>query len=341
MPPERDEPHPTDPFGLPEGLLAAVVGAGLLIGSFAMTTASTTMPPGERWAALTTFGLLAVAYTLPGSAALYDALGRTVRRDWRALATLAALLPALYLAYSVSVGQFQVTGLIAAALFAGLPATALLRSAGARTPTATDVVGLGYMWLSLQLGLLPTVGLPEQGALVGFFQMATPPLLLLLLAARGWPGLGFTWFLSAADLRAALLSSGILVAVVGGLAWATGLIRLPTAFPGGTLIGAALAAYFFTALPAELLLRGVAQNGVARALAARRAPRASQIGLAAGVILAGIGAIVSPGGSWRYALVAAVTAIGSGWVYLRTGKVTASAVPHMFVALMLTLFAAP
>ncbi|MEI7772941.1 MAG: hypothetical protein WCI67_23325, partial [Chloroflexales bacterium] len=78
MPPERDAPHPTDMFGLPEGLLAAVVCAGLMIGSFAVTTAHTTMPPGERWAALTTFSLLAVVYTLPGSAALYDALGRTV-----------------------------------------------------------------------------------------------------------------------------------------------------------------------------------------------------------------------------------------------------------------------
>jgi hypothetical protein len=265
-----------------------------------------------------------------------------VRRDWRALVTLAALVPVLYLAYSIGVGQFQLFGLLSATLFAALPTAALLRSAGARTPTSIDAVGLGYLWLSLQLGLLPMIGLPEQGALIGFFQMIAPPLLLLLMAARGWPGLGFTWFLSASDLRAALLASGALVAIIGALAWALGLIGAPASIPGGgALLGAALAAYFFTALPAELLLRGVAQNGVARALAARGWPRADQIGLAAGTALAIIGALISPGGGLRPALIAAVSSLGYGWVYLRSGKVTASAVPHMFVALMLTLFAAP
>jgi hypothetical protein len=340
MRPNHNTPHPTDPFGLPEGLLAAVICAGLLIGSFAVTTAYTTMPPGERWAALTTFSLLAVAYTLPGSAALYDALGRTVRRDWRALATLAALVPTLYLAYSVAVGRFELLGLISAALFAAVPAVAMLRAADSRAPTAIDAVGIGYLWLSLQLGLLPGFGLPEQGAMVGFFQMVAPPLLLLLLAARGWPGLGYTWFLSAADLRAALLASAALVVVVGGLAWALGLIGAPAALPGGAaLLGAALSAYFFSALPAELLLRGVAQNGVARALAARGVARAALIGLAAGAALILVGALISPGGGWRLALVEAVAALGYGWVYMRTGKTTASAVPHMFVALLLMLFA--
>ncbi|MEI7772473.1 MAG: CPBP family glutamic-type intramembrane protease, partial [Chloroflexales bacterium] len=142
------------------------------------------------------------------------------------------------------------------------------------------------------------------------------------------------------DLRAALLASAATALAAGGLAWATGMVGAPASIPGGgAMISAALGAYFFSALPAELLLRGVAQNGVARALAARDLPRAPLIGLVAGVALAIIGALISPGGGWRPALIAAVTAIGCGWAYLRTGKVTASAVPHMFVALVLHIFA--
>jgi hypothetical protein len=336
-----NQPRPTDPLGLPEGLLAAVICASLLIGSFVVTAAYTTMPPAEYWAAVTTFGLLSLAYTLPGSAALYDTLGQAVRRDWRALAALAALLPALYLAYSAAVGEFQPSGLIAAALFAGLPSVALLRSAGARTPTALDAIAMAYVWLSLQLRLLPQLSLPQQGGQVGFFAFAAAPLLLLLLAARGWPGLGFTWFLSAADLRDALVASAALLLAAGGLAWALGMLAAPALLPGGgALLGAAVAAYFFTALPAELLLRGVAQNGLARALAARGVARADQIGLLAGAALAGLGALIAPGGGWRPALLALVAATGYGWVYLRTGKVTAAAVPHLFVALLLALFAA-
>ncbi|NTW04285.1 MAG: hypothetical protein HGA19_23980 [Oscillochloris sp.] len=341
MPSERDEPHPTDPFGMPEGLLAAIVCAGLLISSFVLTTAYTIMPPGERWGGLTTFSLLTVAYTLPGSAAIYDALGRTVRRDWRALAALAALVPALYLAYSVAVDQFQIFSLISAILFVTLPAVALVYAASSRTPTTIDAVGLGYLWLSLQLKLLPGLGLPEQGPLVGFFQLAAPPLLLLLLAARGWPGLGFTWFLSAQDLRMALLASSILLPIMGGLSWALGIINIPTAIPnGGALIGAALAAYFFTTLPTELLLRGVAQNGIARVLSTHDMPHASIIGLAAGAILAFTCTLISTAGSWQLGLITGIASLGYGWIYQHTGKVTASAVPHMFVALMLVLLAA-
>lgn len=328
-----------DRFGLPEGLIAAISCALLLIGSFVAASAATPMPPAERWAALTTFTLIALAYTLQGSAAIADWLGQVVRRDWRPLAALLGLIPALYGAYSVSVGEFTWAGLISSALLAGLPAVALLRGQGARAPLLTDLIGLGYLWLSLELGLLPALALPQQGGLVGFFPLLAVPLLLLLLAARGWPGLGFTWFLSRADLRAALLAAVALVAASLPLALALGLPIGPAAPTGvAAQLGAALAAYFYTALPAELLLRGAAQNGIARALAYHLPPE-SPLRRAAVPVSVGVSALLAaliqlrhaPGG-WPGALLAALIALGAGWVYHRTGKVTAAAVPHALVA---------
>lgn len=328
-----------DRFGLPEGLVAAIGCAALLVGGFAIAAFSTRMPPAERWAALTTFTLIALAYTLQGSAAVADWLGQAVRRDWRPLAALLGLIPALYGAYSLSVGEFSWAGLVSAALLAGLPAVALLRGQGARAPLLTDLIGLGYLWLSLELGLLPDLTLPQQGGVAGFFALLAVPLLLLLLAARGWPGLGFTWFLSRADLRVALVAAVALAATCLPLALALGLpIALTGAADAGARFAAALAAYFYTALPAELLLRGVAQNGVVRALEYHLPPEsplrraAAPVSISVSALLAALIQLNHTPGGWPGALLAALIALGTGWVYRRTGKTTAAAVPHALVA---------
>lgn len=338
------QPPRVDRFGLPEGLVAAIGCAALLIGGFAVAAFSTTMPSAERWAALTAFTLIALAYTLQGSAALADWLGQAVRRDWRPLAALLGLIPALYGAYSLSVGEFTWPGLISAALLAGLPPAALLRSQSARAPTPTDLVGLGYLWLSLELALLPDLTLPQQGGVVGFFPLLAVPMVVLLLAARGWPGLGFTWFLSRADLRAALLVAVALVAACLPLALALGLpIALAGSADAGARFASALAAYFYTALPAELLLRGVAQNGVVRSLEYHLPPEsplrraAVPISIGVSAALAALIALNRHPGGLIGALLAILIAVGAGWVYHRTGKVTAAAVPHALVAWMLGL----
>lgn len=336
---ERDQRYPTDAFGLPEGLLAAVVGGLLLVGVFALASWPTPMPPAERWAALTTFTLLAAGATLPGCAALYDGLGGAVRRDLRAGFALLALVPALYAAYALSVRELTLAGFASACFFAGVPALALWRAGRSRQPTVFDALALAYLAVSLWLGLLPGLTLPQQGGLVGFFQLASVPMLLLLFAMRGWPGVGFTWHLSGRELRDALLAglAALAVALVAALAagqLGAGL-RGPTA--GGVVV-AAVGAYFFTALPAELLLRGGVQNGLARALAPAQGATAQWVALAAAAVLwAALGML---SGRWYGAAVGAAVGAAAGWTYLRSGKVTASAVTHALVALGVSLLAA-
>lgn len=325
---ERDRSHPTDAFGLPEGLLAAIVCALLLIVVFAVVSAATPMPPAEYWAALTTFALLALGATLPGCAALYDALGRAVRRDWRALAALAALVPALYAAYALAVRELTPAGLGAAVAFAAVPALAFGAARGSRTPGVLDFVALGYLGVSLAFGLLPTLTLPQQGGLVPFFQLALIPLLLLLFAWRGWPGLGFTWHLGGHELRDALvaaLPAILAVVAVGLLSGALGLAPVG----GGRLVTLAVSAYFFTALPAELLLRGGVQNGVERALRGPMGDTAPWVALAVAAALSALVAFARVG--LPGLLIGAVTGLAAGWAYRRSGKVTASAVTHFLI----------
>jgi membrane protease YdiL (CAAX protease family) len=315
--------------GWPAGLATALICAALLIGTFAIASAPTPMPPAERWAALTTFALLALATTLQGSIGVYDSMGRVVRRDLRSLAALLGLLPALYAAYSLAVNEFSLSSLVIAIVFVSLPAVALAQVRGSRTPTALDLVAALYLILSLDLHLLPGLALPQQGGLVGFFALAATPMITLLLAARGWPGLGFSWFLSGRDLRATLAVVATLALPVLALAFGLGLARAPASVPGpGLLFERAIFGYFFTALPVELLYRGVLQNAFERLLRERSlAPaRAGQLAIGLVALLSGLAHLNDATPGWPQALLAALIAVGAGYAYQRTGKVTASAI---------------
>ncbi|MCU0493074.1 MAG: CPBP family intramembrane metalloprotease [Chloroflexaceae bacterium] len=365
--------------GAPAGLLAACCCALLLIGSFAAATWATPMPAAERWAALMAFGLLTLAYVAQGSIGLYDGLGRTVQRNGRALLALLALLPVLYLSYSLSVGEFNLFGVVIALIFVALPATAMWLSRGERLPTLLDVVAILYLWLSLEFQLVPGLTLPQQGGLVGFFQLSAVPLLLVLLAARGWPGLGFSWFLSWNDLRVVLLATAGLALVLIPLGLATGFLRFaPTAAPALELLGRAVFIYFLVALPEELLFRGVIQNGLTRVLEERKARTGNQeprtenrepgdektgdrrprverstqyavrssqdgsswlaalrepptVALVISALMFGASHLNNPPLVGHYFVLATLAGLAYGWVYQRTGKVTASAVVHLLV----------
>lgn len=335
LPKKDDWRYPTDAFGLPEGLLAALVGAALLVGMFAVASYPIPMSAAARSGSLTTFTLLALAVTLPGCAALYDGLGRVVRHDLRAFAALLALLPVLYLAYAQTVRALDLGGVLAALAITVVPAATMVRVRAQRQPTPLDAIGLGYLAVALWLGLLPSLTLPEHMGLVGFFELASIPLLLLLFAVRGWPGVGYSWHLSRSELRTALLSGVVALLVVGGAGWASGALSLITPLPtAGTLLLGAVAAYFFVALPAELLLRGGIQQGLARAMEGGSLDAASPwlALISAAMAWAALGMLR---GGWFGALVGAALGLAGGWTYMRTGKVTAAAVSHFVVVWML------
>ncbi len=336
---------PSDNFeperGPPPGLWAALVTALLLIAVFAFTTAQTTMPPGERWAALTMFGILALAYTLQGSIGIYDGLSRIVQADWRPFVVLLGLLPACYISYSLAVDEFAWRDLLVAVIFTALPAAAFWLGRGRRLPTLLDTVATFYLWMSVSLGLLPALSLPQQSGQVNFFAFASVPLLLLLLAARGWPGLGFSWHLSTRDLAQALLMA-LVVLLPTAVVLATGPAAAPALFLPGALelFAGAIQSFFYVALPAEILFRGIVQNGLVRwfgAMALRRGsaaqvlPAAQQAALAVAALLFALATLATMPGAWGRVALAALAGLGYGWVYQRTGKVTASAVTHALV----------
>ncbi len=335
------------------GLFTALFCTLLMVGAFALATADTVMPSTERWAALTTFGLLALAYTLQGSPELYDALGRTVRHDLRALVSLLLLLPALYISYSLVVDEFTWDGLLTALAFTLLPALAFNQSRRQRTPTLLDLVATTYLLLSLELHLLPALQLPQQGGLVGFFDLSAVPLLLLLLAARGWPGLGFTWYMNWRDLRIALLGAASLLAILVVLSIVTAFAPSSAARPSVlNMLVLAVTTYFLVALPIELLFRGLIQNGIERFAEARlwRGPgsftanprnillQPRTLSLLAAALISGVANLHQAPLLPDHFLLAMLAGLCYGLIYQYTGKVTVSAVAHMLVVWCWTIF---
>ena len=73
-------------------------------------------------------------------------------------------------------------------------------------------------------------------------------------------------------------------------------------------------------MPEEFLFRGLIQNLLSRRLGV-------PLGLAVGSVIFGLSHLPDP----RYAVLATIAGVAYGWVYLRTGKVTASAITHALV----------
>jgi hypothetical protein len=94
---------------------------------------------------------------------------------------------------------------------------------------------------------------------------------------------------------------------------------------------ALLAGYLFTALPEELLFRGLIQNGLERLY-----PKAKIATLIAPAVLFGLAHLNNPTPGYpvpnaMYAVMATLAGLAYGYVWRRTGKITASAITHALV----------
>ncbi len=147
-------------------------------------------------------------------------------------------------------------------------------------------------------------------------------------------GIGFTFRLSLKDLENALL--GLLAYAVVGIPLGIGLGFLhygPTAPPLVEILSGLLAGYLLVALVEEILFRGVIQNLLAERL------QKPYVGLGIAAVIFGLAHLnnMTSGFSepnWAYALMASLAGVSYGWVWMRTGKVTASAITHALVNFM-------
>jgi membrane protease YdiL (CAAX protease family) len=189
-------------------------------------------------------------------------------------------------------------------------------------------VGGFYLLPRIGARLVPGVDLPIHtltGVLLALF-------LLLVRHPLSDVGPSFRW--RGSDVRSALL--GLLGFALVGLPVGLGLrfIRYgPVAPDLRSVLTGVVGGYLLVALPEEVLFRGIIQN-----LLTKRTQRGA-LGLAIAAPIFGLAHLnnATPGytaPNWAYVLVATLAGLAYGWVWMRTKKVTVSALTHMLVNLI-------
>ncbi|HET9984899.1 MAG TPA: CPBP family intramembrane glutamic endopeptidase [Longimicrobiales bacterium] len=271
-------------------------------------------------------GLASVLLVAALAAAYLGASVALVRRRARALcpegpaAALpwTALLWAAVMAYAWATGLFSPGRGIVYASYLLAPAL-VLAPTGRRWREARTLAAAAVLWLPLELRLLPSLPVGSPRGYDALKLVALVHGLFLFLVARPVPGVGYTFRLRRADVLRALAAFAAYAAVALPAGLATHFLAWhPRLAPAA--LAAPVAIYLMTGVPEEFLFRGIIQNTLTRLLGPRG-------GLALGAVVFGLAHLPDP----RYAALAAVAGVAYGWVYQRTGRITASAITHAAV----------
>lgn len=221
-------------------------------------------------------------------------------------------------------------------LWVGVPAALLLsarRNVGdpLLAPGRMAFAGL-WLWVGLDWGLLEAFRIPagdEQGLnLVRLLVLVVA--LVLFVVCTPVRDLGYTFRIRAWELGVAVLGLAVLAAVLVPLGLAIGFLEYGVVpFDPLEWLVMAFALYFTTTLHEELLFRGIVQNAAEKWWPGAR-PELAGLLLASAIFgLAHINNAPAP--NYRYVLMAAIAGLVYGTVWLRTRKVTVSALTHLGV----------
>jgi membrane protease YdiL (CAAX protease family) len=202
-------------------------------------------------------------------------------------------------------------------------------------PVITDALAILLVWMPIEFKLLPDLVVPPFGDRgINLVKMLMVPFLLWsALFVRRWQDLGYNLYLKLRDLKIALIAFAAFTVVGLPLALVVKFVRPSTHLPPVLeIIGRAIAAWAFVALPEELLFRGLIQNGLMKAL---RSPLA---GLIVASLIFGAAHLDNPPKIWRYAMLATLAGVSYGWAYMRTRSSVASSIVHTLVDWVWSVF---
>jgi len=248
------------------------------------------------------------------------------------LAILILSLP--YLIYSLPMHAFSAKGLGCLLLYLSAPVLLLGLKRGEVSPLL-DFPALLLVWIPLELGLLPPLW-PWPGQ-SGHSLDGLLGLLLAVVCFRGLrdlQGVGFTLIPATRDWRLAAQGTALFLPVALAIGLLTGFVRpsphLPTLLPA---LGRVLGIYLITAVPEELLFRGILQNLLLRWT------RRPVLSLALSAIIFGAAHWnVGWQADWRLLLLATLAGFLYGRLFEKAGGIMAPALAHTFINSIWILF---
>ncbi|HVE36510.1 MAG TPA: type II CAAX endopeptidase family protein [Gemmatimonadaceae bacterium] len=168
--------------------------------------------------------------------------------------------------------------------------------------------------------LLPALPVPAPGGYDASRLVGLVAGLYFFLVARPLDGVGYRWLITRRDAATAVLVFLGYAAIALPIGFGTGFIRWNPRAAAPALLLQPVVIYLVTAVPEEFLFRGLIQNLLSRWLSI-------PVGLAIASVIFGLSHLPDP----RYAMLATIAGVAYGFVYLRTGKVTAAAITHALV----------
>lgn len=278
---------------------------------------------GSRTAAVLLFIPLIACYLALSLASVQRALRATVSTATRASIGLALLVVAIG-AYCLGAGLPIVRFTVAYALYLFVPLAVLTvarPSASDARPTPTrqirQIVAAVLLWLPLSLGWLKLRLVPGFDA---SHLVAIVAALYLFLIVDPLDGIGYSLALRRRDWALAVGAFLVFTAIAVPIGLGTGFLAWHPQPTVDNIFALPIRIYLATAIPEEFLFRGIFQNLAVRAL-----------GFPAGLLVAAIVFGLAHPPDPRYMLLAALAGVAYGWVYQRTGRITASALTHAAV----------
>ena len=349
MSPDHNEPPAKHELAFPGGPYVSVsaraiavllAGLGLVLGAVLVVARQAGLTFAESNAlvvSLATLALILLPLPVLLSEHRVDRLRKWVDgRRSRALG-LAALPLAPFILYWAVPGNATPIGVARLALYVMVPtALAILLPLG-RGRAFGDALVVATIWLPVELKeFRASFPWPPGGS--GYLlvaPLAMDLLLYLMLVVRRFDGSGLRMRLRARDVAIAAGAFVSFAAVGVPIGLKTGFLSLGFRAEGvvSVLAGAAVT-FLFTALPEEILFRGMVQGILQNCLGRPR--------LALGIASLIFGAAHLNNGpnapDWRYFVLATLAGIAYGWVYQRTRRISASALTHALVDVTWTIF---
>lgn len=308
-----------------------------------MTRSALALP--DRWPWIWTSLAFAIPFLALLSPAVQDAAAALVARSPRSAHIVPALLTALALGsgllYNATIapGARSIEPWRIAALPAFVALSFVLAGRGKDEPGGWRLLGT-----ALALGLVAgmwdralKIPVPGNTPIGLTFFLAVTIGIFLFVAVRPLRSLGVAFDLSGRNVGTALAGFAAVVGIAIPIGFAVEFVVWnPRLSEPGHALARLLGLIIFVGIPEEILFRGLVQEGIGRL----RTPR---FGWIVASVIFGLSHITKGTGltpeqraetvlgltlNWRYALLATIAGLGYGWVYKRTGRVSAAAITH-------------
>ncbi len=278
-------------------------------------------------------------------------LVKVLRKDIEAHPIHVWILPSflflVFLLYAFITGHAGGPGIFKGFLYCFIPFLLVLPLKNS-SPVLTipDVILVLFLWLPVEFGIVPGLGIPHVQPIVSVYLLIGLNILLYIyLVIRQLPGMGYTFKLKDHEWRTAVMNFLVLlvISILAGLV--THFIVFSRSMPSfGEMIQKLLFICFFVALPEEILFRGVVLNLIETRLGGIK--NAGMVALVISSVLYGLahgnnaippfvdmnaGFLGTWHIPWAFMLLATIAGFFYGLTFIKTRKVFAAVIVHLFI----------